>query len=185
VSTEQFDAIVIGTGQAGPSLAARLAGAGRKVAILERQRVGGTCVNTGCIPTKTLIASARAAHIARRGGDFGVVIDGHIGIDMARVKARKDDIVRQSNQGVTSWLKKTANFCALGSMLRRRRVYRPSPRSNQSDALGEAVRRHYATTTRENYLKILEAFHRHAGMRLDRIARVDIPRNQVLFRLSV
>jgi pyruvate/2-oxoglutarate dehydrogenase complex dihydrolipoamide dehydrogenase (E3) component len=109
VTTERFDAIVIGTGQAGPALAVRLAGAGRKTAILERQRIGGTCVNTGCIPTKTLIASARAAHVARRGGDFGVVIDGSVAVDMARVKARKDEVVRQSNQGVANWLRKTPN----------------------------------------------------------------------------
>ena len=96
--TERFDAIIIGTGQAGPALAVRLAASGRKTAILERKRIGGTCVNTGCIPTKTLIASARAAHVARRGRDFGVVIDGPIAVDMARVKARKDEIVAQSNR---------------------------------------------------------------------------------------
>src|SRR5689334_10151662 len=106
---ESFDAIVIGTGQAGPALAVRLAESGRKTAILERQRVGGTCVNTGCIPTKTLIASARAAHVARRGADFGVTIGGPIGVDMARVKARKDGVVRQSNEGVTNWLRTTPN----------------------------------------------------------------------------
>ena len=72
--TEHFDAIVIGTGQAGPALAVRLGAAGRRTAILERKRIGGTCVNVGCIPTKTLIASARAVHVARRGADFGVVI---------------------------------------------------------------------------------------------------------------
>jgi len=102
--TERFDAIIIGTGQAGPALAVRLAAAGRKTAILERKRIGGTCVNVGCIPTKTLIASARAAHVARNGRDFGVVIDGDVRIDMARVKARKDEIVAQSNRGVTNWL---------------------------------------------------------------------------------
>ena len=107
--TERFDAIVIGTGQAGPSLAVRLGAAGRKTAILERKLVGGTCVNNGCIPTKTLIASARAAHVARRGHDFGVIIDGPIRVDMARVKARKDEVVAQSNGGVTNWLKSAAN----------------------------------------------------------------------------
>jgi len=107
--TERFDAIVIGTGQAGPSLAVRLGAAGRKTAILERKLVGGTCVNTGCIPTKTLIASARAAHVARRAGDFGVVIEGSVGVDMARVKARKDGVVAQSNGGVTNWLKNATN----------------------------------------------------------------------------
>jgi pyruvate/2-oxoglutarate dehydrogenase complex dihydrolipoamide dehydrogenase (E3) component len=102
---EKFDAIVIGTGQAGPSLAARMTGEGMKTAIIERKLFGGTCVNTGCIPTKALIASARAAHVARRGADFGVAIDGAIRVDMKRVKARKDGIVRQSNEGVETWLK--------------------------------------------------------------------------------
>src|SRR5947207_9669706 len=97
--TESFDAIVIGTGQAGPPLAVHLAQSGRKTAILERNRFGGTCVNTGCIPTKTLIASARAAHVARRAGDFGVKIDGTVRIDMPRVKARKDLVVAQSTAG--------------------------------------------------------------------------------------
>ena len=109
MTTERFDAIVIGTGQAGPSLAVRLAGSGRKTAILERKRVGGTCVNNGCIPTKTLIASARAVHVARRSADFGVMIDGRISVDMARVKTRKDEVVRQSNEGVTNWLRTTPN----------------------------------------------------------------------------
>jgi pyruvate/2-oxoglutarate dehydrogenase complex dihydrolipoamide dehydrogenase (E3) component len=107
--TREFDAIVIGTGQAGPSLAVRLGNAGRKTAIIERKLVGGTCVNNGCIPTKTLIASARAAQVARRGADFGVMLDGAVRVDMARVKARKDAIVRQSNEGVTNWLKRTPN----------------------------------------------------------------------------
>jgi pyruvate/2-oxoglutarate dehydrogenase complex dihydrolipoamide dehydrogenase (E3) component len=106
---QTFDAIVIGTGQAGPPLAVRLGTAGRKTAIIERKLVGGTCVNNGCIPTKTLIASARAAHVARRGADFGVMIDGPVRVDMPRVKARKDAIVQQSNQGVTNWLRKTPN----------------------------------------------------------------------------
>jgi len=111
--TVNYDAIVIGTGQSGPSLAVRLANAGRKTAIIERKLFGGTCVNVGCIPTKTLIASARAAHVARRGADFGVVIDGNIGVDMARVKARKDAVVRQSNEGVANWLKNTPNLTVL------------------------------------------------------------------------
>ncbi len=100
-----FDAIIIGTGQSGPSLAARLAKEGLKTAIVERKLFGGTCVNVGCIPTKTLVASARAAHVARRAADFGVVIDGPVKVDMKRVKERKDEIVRQSNEGVTNWLK--------------------------------------------------------------------------------
>jgi len=111
--TEKYDAIVIGTGQSGPALAVRLANAGRKTAIIERKLFGGTCVNVGCIPTKTLIASARAAHVARHGADFGVAIDGKITVDMMRVKARKDSVVRQSNEGVTKWLGKTPNLTVL------------------------------------------------------------------------
>ena len=99
-----FDAIVVGTGQAGPALAARLTQEGMKTAIIERKLFGGTCVNVGCIPTKTLVASARAAHMARRGADFGVVIGGPVSVDMKQVKARKDAVVRQSNEGVTNWL---------------------------------------------------------------------------------
>ena len=108
--TERFDAIVIGTGQAGPSLAVRLATAGRKTAIIERKLIGGTCVNNGCIPTKTLIASARAAYVARRGGDFGVTIDAPIRVDMAEVKKRKDSVVRQSTDGLTNWLGGTSGL---------------------------------------------------------------------------
>ncbi|MDP6390336.1 MAG: FAD-containing oxidoreductase [Alphaproteobacteria bacterium] len=107
---EKFDAIIIGTGQAGPSLAQRMTGEGMKVAIIERKLFGGTCVNVGCIPTKTLVASARAAYVARRGGDFGVVIGGDIEVDMKRVKARKDGVVQQSNQGVTNWMKNMDNL---------------------------------------------------------------------------
>lgn len=102
---EKFDAIIIGTGQSGPSLAQRMTQEGLKTAIIERKLFGGTCVNVGCIPTKALVASARAVHMARRGPDFGVVIDGTINVDMKQVKARKDGIVRQSNQGVTNWVK--------------------------------------------------------------------------------
>jgi pyruvate/2-oxoglutarate dehydrogenase complex dihydrolipoamide dehydrogenase (E3) component len=105
-----YDAIIIGTGQAGPSLAVRLAGAGMKTAIVERKRFGGTCVNNGCIPTKTLVASARAAHIARRGGEYGVRIDGAIAVDMKKIKERKDAVVRSSNEGVEKWLKGTENL---------------------------------------------------------------------------
>src|SRR5262245_10153152 len=105
-----YDAIIIGTGQAGPSLAVRLAGAGMKTAIVERKRFGGTCVNNGCIPTKTLVASARAAHIARRGGEYGVRIDGAIAVDMKKIKERKDAVVGRSNEGVEKWLKGTENL---------------------------------------------------------------------------
>ena len=102
-----YDAMIIGTGQAGPSLAVRLASTGMKVAIIERKRFGGTCVNTGCIPTKTLVASARAAHVARHAGEYGVRIDSSIDVDMKKVKERKDDVVRRSNEGVEKWLKST------------------------------------------------------------------------------
>ena len=108
--SEKYDAIVVGTGQAGPALAVRLAKAGRKTAIIERKLFGGTCVNVGCVPTKTLVASARAAYLARRAADFGVMIAGAVHVDMARVKARKDAVVKQSNEGVTAWLKGTPNL---------------------------------------------------------------------------
>src|SRR5262245_40484517 len=97
--SRHFDAIIIGTGQAGPSLAARFAAAGMAVAIIERDKFGGTCVNTGCIPTKTLVASAYAAHVARRGAEYGFV-NGDLRVDMKRVKARKNAISGRSNKGI-------------------------------------------------------------------------------------
>ncbi|CAG2130824.1 FAD-containing oxidoreductase [Ralstonia mannitolilytica] len=103
--TQRFDAIIIGTGQAGPPLAARLSAAGMKVAIIERGRFGGTCVNTGCIPTKAMVASAYVAHMARRAADYGVAIDGPVRVDMQRVKARKDDIAGRSNRNVEQWVR--------------------------------------------------------------------------------
>jgi pyruvate/2-oxoglutarate dehydrogenase complex dihydrolipoamide dehydrogenase (E3) component len=109
MATITYDAIVIGTGQAGPSLAVKLAEAGQKVAIIERHQFGGTCVNTGCIPTKTLVASARAAYVARRAADFGVNIDGRIDVDMRVVKARKDKVSGASRTGLEKWLNGTAN----------------------------------------------------------------------------
>ena len=102
--TNYYDAIVIGTGQAGPALAGRLDREGLKTAVIERKLVGGTCVNVGCIPTKALVASARVAHMARRSADFGVAIEGRVGVDMARVKARMKQICRQSYQGLTGWI---------------------------------------------------------------------------------
>ncbi len=107
--TTTFDAIIIGTGQAGPFLAGRLTAAGMKVAIIERGRFGGTCVNTGCTPTKTMVASAYAAHMARRAADFGVVIGGPVTVDMRQVKARRDAITGKSSQGIENWLKGMAN----------------------------------------------------------------------------
>jgi pyruvate/2-oxoglutarate dehydrogenase complex dihydrolipoamide dehydrogenase (E3) component len=100
---EKFDAIIVGAGQAGPPLAGRLTEAGQTVAVIERKLVGGTCVNTGCIPTKTLVASAHAAHLARRGAEYGVGT-GDITVDMAKVKARKDKIMLDDRHGVESWL---------------------------------------------------------------------------------
>ncbi len=107
--SRQFDAIIIGTGQAGPSLAARFAAAGMTVAIIERHKFGGTCVNTGCIPTKTLVASAYAAHVARRGAEYGFVFNGDVRVDMKRVKARKDEVSGRSNRGVEEWLRGLKN----------------------------------------------------------------------------
>jgi pyruvate/2-oxoglutarate dehydrogenase complex dihydrolipoamide dehydrogenase (E3) component len=100
---DRFDAIVIGAGQAGPALAARLGTEGLKTAIIERKLMGGTCVNVGCIPTKTLIASARAVHTARRGGEYGFTA-GDVRVDLKAVKARKDGIVKHSSDGVTNWV---------------------------------------------------------------------------------
>ncbi len=102
---QEFDAIIIGTGQAGPPLAARLSAAGMKVAIVERKAFGGTCVNTGCIPTKTLIASAYAARMARRATEYGVRLQGDVAVDMKAVKARKDAVAGKSRTGVEQWLR--------------------------------------------------------------------------------
>lgn len=110
---QQYDAIIIGTGQAGPPLAVSLANAGRKTAIIERKRFGGTCVNNGCIPTKALIASARVAHLARHAADYGVMLDVAVRVDMARIKARKDVLVKQSSEGVQKWLKNTSNVTVI------------------------------------------------------------------------
>ncbi len=105
---KRFDAIIMGTGQAGPSLAARFAGAGKTVAIIERDKFGGTCVNTGCIPTKTLVASAYAIHVAGRGAEYGFAT-ADVRVDIKRVKARKDAASARSNKGVEEWLRGTTN----------------------------------------------------------------------------
>ena len=107
--TEAVDLIVIGAGQAGPAFAARFAGTGRRVVVIERELLGGTCVNNGCIPTKTLVASARAAHMARRAGDFGVDV-GPVRVDLAAVKARKDAVVAHSRDNLAAWMGGTANL---------------------------------------------------------------------------
>ncbi len=101
---ENLDAIVIGTGQAGPALATKLAGTGLTVAVVERKFVGGTCVNVGCSPTKAMVASAHAASVARRADDFGVTVPASITVDMAKVLSRKDGIVLKSRSGVTNWI---------------------------------------------------------------------------------
>jgi pyruvate/2-oxoglutarate dehydrogenase complex dihydrolipoamide dehydrogenase (E3) component len=107
----KFDAIIVGAGQAGPPLAGRLTEAGQTVAVIERKLVGGTCVNYGCIPTKTLVASAHAAHVARRGAEFGIGT-GDVTVDMAKVKARKDKVMLDDRHGVESWLEGMAG-CTL------------------------------------------------------------------------
>ncbi|KLD80169.1 FAD-containing oxidoreductase [Xanthomonas hyacinthi] len=99
-----FDAIVVGAGQAGPSLAARLVAAGMQVALVERQLLGGTCVNTGCMPTKTLVASARVAHLARRAADYGVQLQGEVGIDIARAMARAHAVTHSARDNLEQWL---------------------------------------------------------------------------------
>ncbi|MBL8595755.1 MAG: FAD-containing oxidoreductase [Devosia sp.] len=110
--SRSFDAVVIGGGQAGPFLAARLAAAGQRVALIERRHMGGTCVNDGCQPTKTLVASARVAWLARRAGDFGVTT-GPVSVDMAAVKARKEKVVLASRQGLDDWMEATEGLAVL------------------------------------------------------------------------
>jgi len=107
--SSSYDAIIIGTGQAAPSMAGRLTAAGRKVAVIERGKFGGTCINTGCIPTKTMVASAYAAHMAHRAADFGIQIAGEVIVNMKQVKARKDQISSQSRTGVESYLNSMGN----------------------------------------------------------------------------
>jgi len=106
---KKYDAIIIGTGQSGPALASRLNQEGLKTAIIERKLIGGTCVNVGCTPTKTLVGSARVAYAAREAERFGVSISGDISVDMRRVKARMDEVAGASNKGVTNWLKGMEN----------------------------------------------------------------------------
>jgi len=110
---ETYDAIVIGTGQAGPSIAARCASEGLKTAVIEKHKFGGTCVNTGCTPTKAMVASARAAYMARRGNEFGVEISGDISVNLEKVKARKDKLVHNSTKGVEGWLRETKNLTVI------------------------------------------------------------------------
>jgi pyruvate/2-oxoglutarate dehydrogenase complex dihydrolipoamide dehydrogenase (E3) component len=113
-----FDAIVVGAGQAGPSMVDRLASAGMTVAIVERHLFGGTCVNTGCTPTKTLVASAEVIHQARRAAEFGIRIEGTIATDMRAVKARKETVVDASRQGLENWLRGMKNCTVFKSHAR-------------------------------------------------------------------
>jgi len=106
---KRYDAIIIGAGQAGPSLAARLAASGAHVAVIERGRFGGTCVNSGCTPTKTLVASAYAARLMQRASEYGVHLSGSVQVDISRVKARKDAVVEQSRSSLESWLSSLRN----------------------------------------------------------------------------
>src|ERR1700758_4965358 len=106
---QHFDAVVIGTGQGGSPLAVRLGQSGRRTAVIERGDFGGTCVNVGCTPTKSYVASARAAHVARHASELGVQV-GPISVDLAAVKARKDRIIGQSRSGVEKWLRGTENI---------------------------------------------------------------------------
>ena len=103
--SKSFDAIIVGAGQAGPSLAGRLTAAGMSVALIERHLFGGTCVNTGCMPTKALVAAAEVAHQARRAADFGVVIEGGISVDMRAIKARKERVAGTANKNVEAWVR--------------------------------------------------------------------------------
>ncbi len=107
--SERFDDVIVGVGQAGPSLAVRLANSGRKVAIVERKLFGGTCVNTGCTPTKTMIASAEVAQRARDAARYGVHIDGDIRVSLAEVKKRADEIVMKSRNGLENMLQSLPN----------------------------------------------------------------------------
>ena len=114
---ERYDAVVIGAGQAGPALAARLGAEGLRTAIIERKLLGGTCVNVGCIPTKTLVGSARAIHMARRGGEYGFSA-GEVRVDMKAVMARKDGVVRQSSDGLAAWIAGMKNVTLLWGQAR-------------------------------------------------------------------
>lgn len=118
MTARAFDAIIVGAGQAGPPLAGRLTAAGMKVALIERHLVGGTCVNTGCMPTKTLVASAYAAHLARRAGDYGVLIPGPIGFDIAKARGRATKVTEDSRAGITGRLETMAGLTFLRGQAR-------------------------------------------------------------------
>src|SRR5579883_749647 len=107
--TEKFDAIIVGSGQAANPLARALAGAGKKIAVIESKHVGGTCINEGCTPTKTMVASARVAYLARRAADYGVHT-GPVSVDLAKVRERKRAIVESFRSGGQGRIEKTANL---------------------------------------------------------------------------
>jgi pyruvate/2-oxoglutarate dehydrogenase complex dihydrolipoamide dehydrogenase (E3) component len=113
MTTSSFDALVIGTGQAGPALAVRLAEHGWKTALVERGEFGGTCVNNGCTPTKTLVASARAAWVARHAADFGVIVAGPVTVDYAAVRDRMMKVVQASRDSLAHWFEGTANLSVI------------------------------------------------------------------------
>jgi len=136
LATQRFDAIIIGAGQAGPALSARLTRTGMSVALVERKDFGGTCVNRGCIPTKTLVASARVAHMVNRAAEFGIRLRGRPRIDMAAVKARKDTIVEQFHSGVEGWLRATKGLTLFEAHGR----FEGPKRVQAGDALLEAER---------------------------------------------
>ncbi|MDN7182450.1 FAD-containing oxidoreductase [Caballeronia sp. SEWSISQ10-4 2] len=116
--SQHFDAIVIGTGQGGGPLGVKLAESGKRTAVIERHLFGGTCVNVGCTPTKTYVASARAAHVARHAGEYGVIVEGEVRVDLARVKARKDVVIAGSRNGVEEWLRSTPGVTVLNGHAR-------------------------------------------------------------------
>ncbi|KLU20888.1 mercuric reductase [Caballeronia mineralivorans PML1(12)] len=116
--SQHFDAIVIGTGQGGGPLGVKLAESGKRTAVIERHLFGGTCVNVGCTPTKTYVASARAAHVARHAGEYGVIVEGEVRVDLARVKARKDEVIAGSRNGVEKWLRSTPGVTVLNGHAR-------------------------------------------------------------------
>jgi pyruvate/2-oxoglutarate dehydrogenase complex dihydrolipoamide dehydrogenase (E3) component len=134
--TQRYDAIIIGTGQSGPPLAANLSKQGLRVAIVERGGIGGTCVNAGCIPTKTLVGSARVAALARRAAEFGIEIQGSVGADMRVIKARKDEISGSSSRNLTSWLEGLNNV----DLLRGHARFLDSKRITVDDTVFEAER---------------------------------------------
>ncbi len=139
-----FDAIIIGTGQAGPPLAIRLAKAGRSVAIIERGLFGGTCVNTGCIPTKAMVASAYAALTARRGPEYGVILPGEVRVDMKKVKDRKDAILAPSRAGVENGLRSAKNCTVFTGQARFESAHEVSVGSERLTAAANLHQRRWA-----------------------------------------